>query len=235
MKYKAILFDLDGTLLPQDQEIFVGAYFKSIAAKLAGYGYPPEQLVKTVWKGTAEMLSNDGSMTNEEAFLKVFLGAFGKEAKKDLPLFDEYYESEFMQLRSVCGFDEDVPSTVRALKECGYRLIVATNPIFPRVAVKARLSWAGLDIDCFEYCTTYENSTYCKPSVNYYQEILQRLSLKAEECLMVGNDVSDDMVVDKIGMDRFLIPRCLINKSEADISDIPQGDFKDLYNFVNLA
>ena len=63
-----ILFDLDGTLLPMDQEAFTKAYFQRLAAKLAPYGYEPDKLIDGVWAGTAAMVKNDGGRTNEEAF-----------------------------------------------------------------------------------------------------------------------------------------------------------------------
>lgn len=65
---KVILFDLDGTLLPMDQEIFVKTYFGLIAQKLAPYGYQPKELIEAVWAGTKAMVKNDGRKTNEEVF-----------------------------------------------------------------------------------------------------------------------------------------------------------------------
>ena len=69
---KTILFDLDGTLLPMEQEEFVKAYFGLLANKASNYGYDKETLIKTIWKGTEDMIKNDGSTTNEEVFWKIF-------------------------------------------------------------------------------------------------------------------------------------------------------------------
>ena len=49
--------------------------------------------------------------------------------------------------------------------------------------------WAGLKPEDFELYTTYENTGYCKPNPKYYQDILERLDLTAQECMMVGNDI----------------------------------------------
>ena len=49
MAIKAVLFDLDGTLVPMDQDVFVGDYFKRISTRLAPYGYEPKELVQTIW------------------------------------------------------------------------------------------------------------------------------------------------------------------------------------------
>ena len=72
MKIKTVLFDLDGTLLPMDQDAFTKGYFRLLAAKVAHRGYEPKALVDGVWAGTAAMVKNDGSCTNEEAFWKRF-------------------------------------------------------------------------------------------------------------------------------------------------------------------
>ncbi len=232
MGIKAILFDLDGTLLPMDQDVFVKTYFKELAKKLAPLGYESEKLIGSVWAGTEAMVKNDGSKTNEERFWEAFCGIYGKEAIKDLPRFEEFYKTEFQKAQAVCGFNEDAAKTVRKLKEDGYRIVLATNPIFPAIATESRMRWAGLSPDDFEFYTTYENIGLSKPNPNYYLEIIRRLGVEAEECIMVGNDVGEDMIAKELGMEVFLVTECIINKYGKDISEYPQGDFKDLIKFI---
>lgn len=81
--------------------------------------------------------------------------------------------------------------------------------------------------------TTYENSRYCKPNLNYYRDILRQLGAPAEECLMVGNDVAEDMVAQQLGMQVFLLTDCLLNTHGADISQYPNGSFDDLRRFLD--
>jgi len=107
-------------------------------------------------------------------------------------------------------------------------VVLATNPLFPSVATKNRIRWAGLDPEDFEYFTTFENSHYCKPNLDYYREIMDKLYLKPEECLMVGNDTQEDMVAEQLGMKVFLLTDCLINKAGEDISQYPHGSFTQL-------
>ena len=78
MSIKAVLFDLDGTLLPMDQDVFVKAYFSGIAAKLAPFGYEPKALIDAIWAGTVKMIKNDGRITNEEAFWNCFISVYGE-------------------------------------------------------------------------------------------------------------------------------------------------------------
>ena len=132
-------------------------------------------------------------------------------------------------MKTVCGFEPMAKQIVDWLCEKGIRVVLATNPLFPSVATENRIRWAGLRPEDFAYFTTYENSRYCKPNLDYYREILEKLSLKPEECLMVGNDVGEDMVAEQMGMKTFLLTDCLINKAGSDISGYPHGGFPQLY------
>ena len=227
-----VLFDLDGTLLPMDQDIFVKDYFGRIAGKLSPQGYDPGQLINTIWRGTAAMVKNDGKKTNEEVFWDYAVSVYGDRILADKHFFDEFYELEFDKVRKVCGYDPAAALIVRGLKEKGLRVALATNPIFPEKATRWRIQWIGMQPEEFELYTTYENSRFCKPSLKYYQDVLSRLNVSPEECLMVGNDVSEDMVAARLGMQAFLLTDCLINKNDEDISQFAHGGFKELGEFL---
>ena len=229
---KAVFFDLDGTLLPMDQDTFVQAYFSKMAQKMAPRGYEPKALINSIWAGTAAMVANDGSKTNEAVFWDKFAETLGFNARDDEAVFQEFYANEFQQARAVCGFEPMAADIVRILKEKGYRLALATNPIFPAIATESRIRWAGLVPEDFAYYTTYENSTCSKPNPNYYRELLGKLELQPKEVLMVGNDVAEDMVAETLGMKVFLLTPCIINKDGTDISVYPHGDFNRLMEYV---
>lgn len=233
MSLKAVLFDLDGTLLPMDQDVFVKTYFGAISKKLAHRGYDPKELVSVIWQGTGEMIKNDGTNTNETVFWNTFKSIYGENYIKDLPYFDKFYEENFDDIESVCSLNPKSAETVYALKDKGLRVILATNPIFPKIATEKRIAWAGLSPKDFELFTTYENICCSKPNLKYYEEILKRTGLKADECLMVGNDVGDDMVAEKLGMKVFLLTDCLINKDNVDITKYPNGSFDSLMSYIN--
>jgi FMN phosphatase YigB (HAD superfamily) len=231
-KIKVILFDLDGTLLPMDQDLFIKAYFKGLAKKAAPYGYEPKDLVNTIWTGIAAMAKNDGTKPNDKVFWDTFSQKYGKDSLKDKAVFDDFYLNEFEDIKEICGFNPNAKATVDKVKSMGYRVVLATNPVFPEVAVRARLRWAGLDADDFEICTTYENSVSCKPNFDYYRHLIDKLNVTPEECLMVGNDVEEDMVVETIGIKVFLLTDYIINKNNKDISGYPNGNFEDLFNYI---
>lgn len=232
MSIKAVLFDLDGTLLPMDQDVFLKSYLESLSKKLAPAGYDPKALVSAIWQGTGAMINNNGDTTNETAFWNEFSELFGKDSVKDIPIFEDFYRNEFQNVRDVCGYTPESAKLVHELKEEGIRVALATNPIFPEIATVSRVRWAGLDIDEFELYTTYENSIHCKPNPEYYRDILRQMKLDAEEALMVGNDVSDDMSAEKLGMKVFLLTDCLINRAQTDISKYPRGSFEQLREYI---
>ena len=228
-----ILFDLDGTLLPMDQNTFVKAYFGGLAKRLAPYGYDSEKLIAAIWKGTGAMVKNDGSKTNEAVFWDAFANIFGESVRADEPKFDAFYREDFDKVSVSCGYDKRAKETVDAIKARGFRVALATNPIFPSIATEKRMAWAGFEPTDFELFTTYENSCYCKPNPLYYRAVVDALNIDPEDCLMVGNDVDEDMIAQKLGMKVFLLTDCLINKEEKDISVYPHGNFDALLEYVN--
>lgn len=228
MHVTTILFDLDGTLLPMDQETFIRAYFGGLAAKLAPYGYETKKLIGGIYAGIDAMVRNDGGCRNEEAFWRAFCGIFGDKALEDKPVFEEFYRKEFQLVKESCGYAPQAAPLVRRLKESGLRVILATNPLFPAVATESRIRWAGLDLSDFDWVTTYENSCYCKPNPAYYQEILDKLGLDAGECVMVGNDVQEDGAAAKLGLRVFILTDCLIDRGEGEKDDLPRGGFAAL-------
>ncbi|MBQ9746026.1 MAG: HAD family hydrolase [Clostridia bacterium] len=229
---KAILFDLDGTLLPMDQKKFVKAYFGSLAKRLAPYGFEPEELFDGIWAGMAAMVKNTGEVLNEVRWWESFDAGFGEKALKSRGELEAYYREDFDGVRHSCGCNPKAKTVIDALKARGLRLVLATNPVFPATATWQRVGWAGLDTGDFELITTYDNSHYCKPNPDYYREILAKIGLSGEECMMVGNDVDEDMIAETLGMKVFLLTDDLLNKKGKDISVYRQGSFDELLEYI---
>ena len=228
-----IMFDLDGTLLPMDQDIFVKAYMKALAEKFGALGKSPDEVIDGVVKGLSAMIRNDGSASNEKLFWQVFSARSGLSEAECKPYFDDFYSNDFQRISAVCGYSPKVAELISVLKKTGYRLILATNPVFPRIATESRVKWAGVSPEDFDYITTYENSSYCKPNVMYYKEILKKTGALPENCIMAGNDADEDLAAAAVGIKTFLIKDCIINKSGADLSGCPCGDFDDFLKFVD--
>ena len=236
MSISTVMFDLDGTLLPMDNDEFTRGYFKLLAAKLAPRGYELKALVDGIWAGVAAMAANDGSRTNEEAFWARFTGIFGEDALADRPLIEEFYERDFDVARRFCGYNPAAAETVALARGLGLRCILATNPLFPPAATRLRIGWAGLRPEDFELITTYDNCSYCKPNPDYYRDILRRRGLDGAECLMVGNDADEDAgAASAAGISAFLLTDCLINRSGAPLDAYPHGGFPELKKYIASA
>lgn len=230
---KAILFDLDGTLLPMQQDEFTAAYFDRLSKKLAPCGYEPERLIEGVWQGTNAMIKNNGEQTNEQVFRKEFAGLFGDKVYSDIDKFNEFYETDFEKLKNHCGYNEQANRTIQTLKEKGFLLVLASNPVFPMTAQRKRMLWAGIDPDDFVLITSYENSHYCKPNPLYYKEIAEKIGVHPSDCLMVGNDTTEDAAAMLTGTDFFLLTDCLLNKERIDISKYSRGSFVQLLTYID--
>jgi FMN phosphatase YigB (HAD superfamily) len=234
MKITTVLFDLDGTLLPMDQDVFIKAYLGGLVKAAAPYGYEPRTLAGAIMRGTDAMVANDGSVTNEQAFWLELQKIYGEKIMNDIHIFDHFYQTNFQNVKDFCGYTPDAAKALAAIKNSGMRVALATNPLFPAVATESRIKWAGLSPSDFELCTTYETSCHCKPNIEYYKDVISALGVTAEECLMVGNDVADDMVAEKLGMQVFLLTDCLINKAGEDISRYPHGDLDYLITYLGI-
>lgn len=231
--YKNFLFDLDGTLLPMNMEKFVKLYFGSLTKKMSPVvKVEPQALINSIWKGTAAMMKNDGSVLNSSAFWNAASQDCGVNLEKFEEQFEDYYKNEFIAAKEATSEAPAAKQSVEYIKSIGGRLIAATNPIFPEVATRRRISWAGLDPDDFDYITFYGNSSSCKPNLLYYREICDKCGILPEESIMVGNDVDEDLCAAKLGFDTFLIKDCIINRENKDYSAYKNGSFDEFYRFL---
>jgi len=226
-----VLFDLDGTLLPFEQDDFIKIYFSELCKRLAPMGYEPQHTVKSVWAGTKAMIMNDGSRLNSEAFWETF-NAMNPGLPDAHPTCDDFYTHEFEKAKASLKYIPDHKPMVERLKAAGLHVVLATNPIFPLDGVRTRMGWVNLAPEDFEHVTWYDNSTYCKPNPKYFQEILGKIGAAPEECIMVGNNVSEDMVAEKLGVKVFLANEFIENPDKLDYSRYPQGSIADAERFI---
>lgn len=230
MKY--VLFDLDGTLLPMNQDIFVKSYFKELIKRISPLGYEPQAIINGVWNGMKQMVINNGLKTNEEVFWDSFCHDFGEDILQHKRDFDDFYKTDFHQVKKVCGFTPKAEETILMLRQMNIKTVVATLPVFPASAIEARIRWAGIDPNLIEFYTSYETSHFTKPNPAYYQELLNRLDADPEECLMVGNNVDEDMIAKTLGMSVFLLTDDLINEHDKNIAQYPNGSYDDLQAYI---
>lgn len=192
---KAILFDLDDTLLGNHMDTFIPRYFAMLSQYVEAY-LKRDQFIKVLLVSSRAMSMNTNpALTNRDVFWQSFEEQTGLETAVMEPFFETFYREQFPALAAVTQFRETAVSLVDFAQQQGYQVAIATNPMFPRPAVEERLRWAGLPADAynFDLITTYENMHATKPHLSYYEEILQRLGVEAAEALMVGDDWENDI------------------------------------------
>ena len=227
-----ILFDLDGTLLPLDMDEFMSIYFGEMGKSLHDL-IEADKLVSYVWAGTRAMVTNQEKITNEQVFMDTFESLIDGNLAEYQDRFDQFYDDGFLKVQNAVEASPVVKEFIGELKQKGYSLVIATNPLFPRKAILHRIDWAGLNPDDFDYITSYEESCYCKPNIAFYQEVLEKISKRPHQCMMVGNDVQEDMAASKLGIQTYLITNHLLNRHELPLVSDYRSDYEGFARFVH--
>lgn len=226
-----ILFDLDGTLLPMDTTLFTKLNLKGVAKKFKDYLTSEEDL-KHMWKSAEHLLNKDSiDKSNKETLFEHFYERINHTEENIDSLLEDFYENEFNNLREISCQNEDIIKSVHLLKEKGYELVIVSNPVFPKSALIERIKWAGLDETCFKYITSFEEMHFAKPSLNYYKEVLAKIDKSPLECMMVGNNIEEDMVAHELGIKTYLIEDFAIGEKSNGKNVDFSGNYKDFYEF----
>ena len=230
--YKAIFFDLDGTLLPMELQDFLDTYFDVLAKAAMRYGFEPATFSRAVGVSVGAMAKHEPGILNADAFWESFEREWGSAGKREQDFFEDFYENDFDQVGAGIEADPAAARAIEALRRKGYPLYLTTMPMFPRPAVEWRLRWAGVDPQAFEFITCYDNSTACKPHLHYYAENVQRAGVPAQSILMVGNNTVEDLAAMQLGMDGFLVTDHIINPNDFDIDLVKHGSLADFADFA---
>jgi FMN phosphatase YigB (HAD superfamily) len=232
-KITTVLFDLDGTLIGMDQDEFIRLYFEILLDKLAELGYAKDTMYDVLERCIFVTKRNDGRCTNEERFWQTFNELTEGFNEKLGDALMEFYRNDFAKvLEGSCTPYPRANEVLECARRKGLRLILATNPLFPAVATYARIRLGGMLPEDFEYITAYENSSYCKPNPDYFTELLAKLGVSPEECVMIGNDTRDDFSAHALGIPVFVNTEGLINRDNVDLSLYPHGGFDELISYI---
>ena len=229
---KNILFDLDGTLINTLQDKFNRKFYEIIYLRFLKNGYDGDYLAKIILEGINLMVINDGKVSNEEVFWRNFENKSGINREVIFSSMKELYEEDFDYLTDCIELVEVTGKAINELYDKGYNLILATNPLFPLIAVTKRAGWGNIDCNKFSYITSYENSSFAKPNINYYKEIIENNNLKVEETMMFGNDTVDDLAVEQIGIPCYIITNNIVNPQNLD-KCTKKGDYNEFYSFIS--
>lgn len=226
--YRAIFFDLDGTLLPMELDEFLGAYFEAIAAFVARRGLDAASFSAGLKAGIGAMADHDDERTNFDAFWEAFFQHADRDAADWEELLTGFYERDFGSIGADVVPNPAAARAIETLAAKGYPLVLATMPMFPRRAVEWRLTWAGIDPARFARITSFENSTSVKPKRAYYAENVAACGLVGEDVLMVGNNTVEDLAAQKLDADAFLVTDHLLDPTDGfDLAGVQHGTMEE--------
>lgn len=230
---RAVLFDLDGTLLQVEMSDFIPAYVRGLAGcfvDLAGR----RTFAEVVLAATYALFSREeGPQTNEDLFLAALQQHLGIPARVFTERLQHYCGDGLQRLAPMA---QALPLARQIIDCCfarGLEVVIATNPVFPRPVVEARLAWAQLIDFPFRLVTCTDNSRYCKPHPGYFQEVLAQLGLAPEEVVMVGNDTEHDLAARQSGISAFLVDTWMVDRLNGHFTADFRGDHAALLRFVD--
>jgi len=229
----AILFDLDGTLLQSDMNVFMPHYLQALTTRLA-HLIPPSKLSAQLMRSTRLMMANsDPTRTNQQVFDADFYPKIGHVREEMLPILEEFYTHDFARLRDLTQPKPEARAVVQAAFARGYDVAIATQPVFPLTAVRQRLEWAGVADFPYRLVTSYENMHACKPQPAFFQEVLAVLGRSPGECLFAGDSPSDDIApAAQLGLHTFWVTDAAPDPIDPNIPARWRGSLGDLHRLL---
>ena len=230
-KEDTILLDLDGTLLPIDMDYFLKIYFKSLTEEFSDLE-EKEVFIKILMSATEKMIKNTGEKTNEEVFKDAFFSMLEVDnQERVMERFDEFYDNKYPELKNKLDLKTNSPELIKLFKKANKKLVLATNPLFPKKAIIERLKWTGIDPADFDYITCYEEMHHAKPNPEFYREISNKVGFNPENAVMVGNDLKEDVIAKETGMKAYLVTDFITNE-DSSLKPDWEGSITDLIEIV---
>lgn len=203
-----LLIDLDDTLLVNPVKEFMEKYLKLLSAYMEPY-VDPKRMVPQLLKSTDLMIEKSHPyQTLESVFDADFYPALGLDIEEIKPIVDRFYSDVFPEIQSLTSPRPEAIEAIQHAFNQGYHVVIATNPLFPKLANAHRLAWAGLPESEYSYdlVTSYESMHYAKPNSAYYTEILGQVGWPEHPVCMVGNSYEFDILpVNRLGIPAFFL------------------------------
>jgi FMN phosphatase YigB (HAD superfamily) len=201
-----LLLDLDDTLLDTNLDVFMPAYFQAFTQHLAEHSAPSTMLRALVGGANLMNQNEDPTRTLEEIFDADFYRQLGLSKQDLVQIYDEFYDEVFPTLVQYTRPRPDAVPFIDWATSRGYRIAIATDPLFPRKVTYHRLRWAGFEPERFELVSTFEHFHFTKRHPAYYAEVLGRLGWPEGPVLMVGNEPERDLIpAHRLGLKTFFI------------------------------
>lgn len=226
-----LLLDLDDTLIDNEIGEFLPVYLKRLGEHLASHA-APDELVTALLGATQAMIQNNRpDRTLKETFDAQFFPSLGINEKAVRADIKDFYANIFPSLRSLTQPRPEAIDLVEYAIDCGYQVVIATNPLFPRSAILQRLEWANLSPEKYPFAliTSYETFHFAKPNQAFFSEVLARLGWPSGAVIMVGDDLENDIYASRrSGIAAFWLSQQGQSPKNDNISPTASGSLADV-------
>ena len=223
-----LFFDLDGTLNELEDHHFMTTYAREAYKHFLDQFETFEEFVTHLVAGTMEMFKNDNENYVVEAFFDYFCQHVSISRQEAMNRFIRFYETNFDELRNEAGKVDYAVEVIEEAKNRGYKLVLATQPMFYELATRKRVQWIGLNPDDLLVISHALNAKASKPNPSYFRWLLEEVGSKPEETLMIGNDPNMDLGAAKVGIKTWMTTQV----EDTEIYPDYTGSLKDLYEAI---
>ncbi|MGE5631581.1 MAG: pyrophosphatase PpaX [Caulobacteraceae bacterium] len=210
MKYKYILFDLDGTLIDTNKLILDS--FKHTYRKHLGREVEEAEILKYFGEPLIDTLRRYSEENAEEMF-KTYI---------------EFNEAQHDSSVSLCG---NIKELLKELKKSGCVMAVVTSK-------RRKIAVRGLELfdirKYFDLEVTLEDTELHKPNPAPVLKALELLGSKPEEALMIGDSIFDIHCAHGAGVKAVLVKWSAAkgHQEESDAADYVINETCELVNIV---
>jgi len=190
-----LLLDLDDTLLVNNINTFLPGYLQALSTHLAAYA-EPERLINSLLAATSQAARNTlPECTLLDIFEDAFYPRLGLKPEDLQDTIEQFYDDVFPTLKSLTRPQPGAVQLVEQALERGYRVVIATNPLFPYKAIRHRLEWAGLPPEQYSFALipSIETFHFAKPNPAFMAEVMARLGWPDGPVVMVGDNPENDI------------------------------------------
>jgi len=213
-KFKAVLFDIDGTLYPQD-------FFNSCCVRF----FLIHPFLSMAFRQLRRDVREFGGVEDLHlAQISLAAGYLRVPAEKAEYLMNTHIYGTYMDMLSKAKPYPDVLPLLKALKSAGLKLGVISD--YP---VGKKLSALGFD-EFWDVAVSADELGHLKPEPNAFLLAARKLNIEPEDIIYVGNEYKYDIIgAKKAGMSAAHLAE---SEHQDSIADLTFSDFNVLRGYI---
>ncbi len=228
---KAVLLDLDNTLLHNHDKAFAAAYLRLVGEYL-GARWRRDDLSGTFLRAIRALAGRrDMQQTNTDLLLSILCQEMGVPASDIHAALEDFHHKRYPSLNTYARPVPGAAALVEALRDQQYAVAIVTNPIYPAEAIRQRLAWANLPhtFDAYALVTNADIMRFTKADPAFYVEVVARIGVEPDEAIMIGDSFKNDIQpARQVGLHTYQVVAEPPAKSKSDAA----GTLQDLFMAV---